>query len=171
MRTGLRALALRIAVGRARSFTSVSALVDTNVLVYRFDPRFPQKQQAANDLLRRGIAEDDVQIPHQVLIEFVAVITRPVRGGAPLLSREEAARETELLLRQFMVIYPTEQVLRAAFYGQETYQLSWFDAHLWAYAEVYGLSTLVSEDFQHGRRYGKVVARNPFLEIKGEEAH
>jgi predicted nucleic acid-binding protein len=40
----------------------------------------------------------------------------------------------------------------------------WFDAHLWAFAEVYGLSELLSEDFQHGRLYGAVRAVNPFLQ-------
>jgi len=148
----------------------VPVLVDTNVLVYRFDPRFPQKQQAAKDFLRRGLSEDEIRAPHQVLLELVAVVTRPIRKGPSLLSREEAVRETELLLEQLTFIYPTERVLRTALHGLETYQLSWFDAHLWAYAEVYGLSTLVSEDFQHGRRYGTVTALNPFLGIEGEDA-
>ena len=43
------------------------------------------------------------------------------------------------------------------------YGLSWFDAHLWAYAEVNGIEELVSEDFQHGRMYGTVTVRNPFM--------
>jgi predicted nucleic acid-binding protein len=43
------------------------------------------------------------------------------------------------------------------------YRLSWFDAHLWAYAERYGVSEILSEDFEHGRRYGTVRVRNPFL--------
>ena len=34
------------------------ALVDTNVLVYRFDPRFPEKQSRAGELLREGIERD-----------------------------------------------------------------------------------------------------------------
>ncbi len=46
--------------------------------------------------------------------------------------------------------------------GAAAYQLPWWDAHLWAYAEVYGLETLVSEDFQDGRLYGSVRAVNPF---------
>ena len=46
--------------------------------------------------------------------------------------------------------------------GAAAYQLSWFDAHLWAYAEYYGLSELLSEDFQHDRLYGTVRAVNPF---------
>ena len=33
------------------------ALVDSNVLVYRYDPRFPDKQDVATSLLRRGLAD------------------------------------------------------------------------------------------------------------------
>ena len=60
-------------------------LVDTNILVYRYDPRFPDKQSTARDLLRRGLAEDAVRIPHQALLEFVAVVTRVRAGSKPLL--------------------------------------------------------------------------------------
>ena len=35
---------------------------------------------------------------------------------------------------------------------------------MWAYAEVNGLDTLISEDFQHDRLYGTVRAVNPFLD-------
>ena len=139
------------------------ALVDTNVLVYRFDPRFPRKQDAATELLRRGLADDQVRIPHQALVEFVAAVTRPLENGLPLLSPDEARREAEEILREFAVLYPTESLLRTAIRGWAAYQLGWFDAHLWAYAEEYGLETLISEDFQHERLYGTVRALNPFL--------
>ena len=43
----------------------MAALVDTNVLVYRFDPRFPDRQKVATEVLRRGIAEDSVRVPQQ----------------------------------------------------------------------------------------------------------
>lgn len=145
------------------------ALVDTNVLVYVFDPRFPQKQRAAAELLHRGLDRREIQLPHQAVVEFFAAVTRPTRKGPPLLSQAEALLETEELLELFTILYPTEEVLRTAVRGAAIYQLSWFDAHLWAYAEVYGLSSLVSEDFQHGRRYGQVTARNPFLGIQGED--
>ena len=39
----------------------MASLVDTNVLVYRIDPRFPEKQQRAVEVLRRGIAGDSVR--------------------------------------------------------------------------------------------------------------
>jgi predicted nucleic acid-binding protein len=141
----------------------VAVLVDTNVLVYRFDPRFPEKQRKATELLRKGIAEDSIRLPHQALVEFVAAVTRPIRGAAPLLAPDEARREAEELLSQFEVLYPTEALVRTALRGASAYQLSWFDAHLWAYAEHYGLAELCSEDFQHDRLYGTVRAVNPFV--------
>jgi len=145
----------------------VARLIDTNILVYRFDPRFPDKQGIATELLREGIAENDARLPHQAIVEFVAVVTRPLAGGEPLLSMPEAVREAEELLFQFEVLYPTEEQLRLALRGAVTYQLSWFDAHLWAYAEYHGLEELISEDFSHGRLYGTVRAVNPFSETGG----
>jgi predicted nucleic acid-binding protein len=141
----------------------VAALVDTNILVYRYDSRFPEKQRVATSLLRQGLIEDTVRIPHQALIEFVAAVTRPLDGGPALLAPADAHREVEELLGQFPVIYPTEAVVRTAVRGAATYRLPWFDAHLWAYAECFDLGTLVSEDFQHGRWYGRVRALNPFM--------
>lgn len=147
----------------------MAALIDTNILVYRFDPRVPRKQQIAEKVLRRHIADDSARLPHQAVLEFFAAVTRPIGGGPPLLSLTDAYRETEELLTQFPVLYPNESLVRTALRGKATYQLSWFDAHLWAYAEVYGLSELISEDFQHDRLYGTVRVLNPFLEPgKGE---
>lgn len=142
-------------------------LVDTNILVYRFDGRFAEKQATARDLLRKGLAADAIRIPHQALLEFVAVVTR-VRAGSsskPLLPPDEARREAEELMVQFPVLFPNAALVRTALQGAAAYQLSWFDAHLWAYAEHYGLDEIVSEDFEHGRLYGSVRVRNPFLRL------
>jgi predicted nucleic acid-binding protein len=141
----------------------VTALVDTNVLVYRFDPRFPAKQRRATALLREGLAADSVRVPHQAVVEFVAATTRPLGSGGALLSVEDARREAEEMLSQFVVLYPNESLVRLALRGAAAYGLAWFDAHLWAYADHYGLAELWSEDFQHGRRYGTVRVVNPFV--------
>ena len=149
--------------GRARNFTTAARLVDTNILVYRYDSRFPDHRRIATEILFSGIKDDSVRVPHQAIVEFVSVVTRPTRSGVPLLAPDEARREAEEMLREFQVLYPTEAVVRTALRGAATYQLSWFDAHLWAYAEHYGLAELVSEDFQHDRMYGTVRVVNPFL--------
>jgi len=93
------------------------------------------------------------------------VVTRPLLAGQPLLPPAEARREAEELLSQFDVLYPNDAVVRTALRGAAAYQLSWFDAHLWAYAEHYGIAEVLSEDFDDGRLYGTVRARNPFRNV------
>jgi predicted nucleic acid-binding protein len=141
----------------------VASLVDTNILVYCFDSRALVKRAQARELLRRGSAENTIQIPHQALVEFVSVVTRRRGYGTPLLPEEEAIRQAEGFMADFQVLYPNERVFRTALLGMATYRLSWFDAHLWAYAAHYGIPELLSEDFEHGRGYGTVRVRNPFL--------
>lgn len=152
--------------GQGRSFTSVAArvLIDTNILVYRYDPRFPDKQSTATEVLRDGIATGSARISHQSIVEFVAATTR---GGPKrqLLDMTDAIREAEEFMAAFPVIFPNDAVLRTALRGAAAYGLSWFDANIWAYAEVNGIEELLSEDFQHGRMYGTVSVRNPFLAL------
>lgn len=145
------------------------SLIDTNVLVYRFDARYPEKQAIATEALRRGIEDDSLRLPHQAIVEFVAAVTRvKASDGLPLLLPEDARREAEEFLSQFDVLYPTDALVRTALRGAAAYRLSWFDAHLWAYAEHYGLGEILSEDFQDGRLYGSVRVRNPFLRGAGD---
>ena len=117
--------------------------------------------------MREGILSGDLRVPHQAIIEFVAATTRPIANGASLLTPDEARREAEELTLQFPILFPDAAVLRLALRGWATYGFSWFDAHLWACAEHFGLTTLYSEDFQDGRLYGTVRIVNPFIEFAG----
>lgn len=147
----------------------MASLVDTNVLVYRFDPRDPLKQRRATEVLEKGIAAQSVVVAHQSIVEFVAAVTRPQRslGGQPLIPLPQAVIEAEDLMAQIDVLYPSREVLVTAMRGTATYGLAWFDAQIWAVAEVHGLGELLSEDFQHGRHYGRVRVVNPFVEPGG----
>jgi predicted nucleic acid-binding protein len=118
----------------------------------------------ARRLFQRGALESELHLPHQALIEFVSLVTSRIVDGRPLLPAPEAARQAEELLTEFPVLHPNQAVFRMALRGMLTYQLPSYDAHLWAYAEHYGLPEILSEDFQHGRWYGNVRVRNPFLE-------
>ncbi len=139
-------------------------LIDTDILVCRHDDRFPDRQRVASEVLREGIATGSARIAHQSIVEFVAATTR----GEPenrLLDPAAARREAEEFIAQFPIVYPDASVLRMALRGAAAYGLSWFDAHLWASAEVHGIGELLSEDFQHDRMYGTVTVRNPFLSL------
>ncbi len=141
----------------------MASLVDTNILIYCFDPRNAHKRETARRLLREGRARDGLYIPHQAIVEFVSVVTRVLPHGSSLLPREEAWRQAEDLLAEFPVLYPNANIVRTALRGMAAYQLPWWDAHLWAYAEHYGVAEILSEDFEHGRLYGSVRVINPFL--------
>jgi predicted nucleic acid-binding protein len=65
----------------------------------------------------------------------------------------------------FDILYPDDELVRPALRGAAGYQLSWFDAHMWAYAECLGLAELFTEDFQHGRLDGAVRIVNPSFAI------
>ena len=119
----------------------MAALVDTNILVYRYDYRYERKQRIATEVLRRGADDGSVRVPHQAIIEFVAVVTRSVRGHI-ILPQDRALREAEELLREFKVLYPNELLLREAVRGCAAYRMSWFDAHLWP-----TLSTTASQNY------------------------
>jgi predicted nucleic acid-binding protein len=140
----------------------VAALVDTNVLVYLFDRRYPEKMRIAERLVSLGLTERTIALAHQTVVEFFAVTIRAGPGRGPLLTVDEAAQEVDELMLEFPVLYPNDGVVRLALRGAATYRLPWYDAHLWAYAEYYGLETLFTEDFQAGRIYGSVRIVNPF---------
>lgn len=141
----------------------MTRLIDTDVIVYRFDPRDKVKQGIATELMREGVGQ--VVVPHQVLLEFFSVVTKPRAdlGGQSLMSRKAAIERVERLQQQFIVLWPDAHVLSAALHGVVAYGLSWFDAHLWAYAQVNGIAEILSEDFEHGRHYGRVRVTNPFM--------
>jgi predicted nucleic acid-binding protein len=143
----------------------VATLVDTNILVYRCDPRDPRKRSAARDMLRRGEESGELRVPHQALVEFVNSVTKSRGRTPPLMTIEDATRQAELFMAEFPILYPNDHIFRTALRGMATYRLPWFDAHLWAYADHYGLPEILSEDFQDGRVYGAVRIRNPFVAL------
>jgi predicted nucleic acid-binding protein len=151
--------------GHEKNFTKIVAtLVDTNILVYCYDPRAKEKQAAARDLLRHG-TKHELCLPHQALVELVSVVTSSGGHRQRMLPDDEARRQAEELMAAFTVLYPNEKLFRTALHGMASYNLPWFDAHLWAYAEHYGLPEILSEDFEHGRIYGTVRIRNPFIAL------
>lgn len=141
---------------------TASGLIDTNVLVYRHDPSEPAKQRRASEFVRDLVARDAAIVPWQALTEFVAVTTRPRRGGPPLLTRDDARTEAETLAALFPVVLPTIDVFHTALEGVASHRLPWWDALLWATAARAGVPVVWSEDFAHGRVIGGVRIVDPF---------
>ena len=153
------------AAGRATSSTKIvldgmdRLLVDTNVLVYAYDPRDRLKQDVASVLLRELVLSERAVVSAQCLSEFFAVSTR--RLPEPLTS-VEALEQVERLSRACRVLDVTAAVVLEACRGVATHALSLWDALIWAVAKLNQVPYLLTEDGQHGRYLEGVRFLNPF---------
>jgi predicted nucleic acid-binding protein len=129
------------------------------VLVYgaagRLDER--RKHLIARDIISAG----EFAVSTQVLGEFYAVMRHP---QAERLS----IRDAQTWLQKLEVFCMTSidySVVHAASFIKERYKIQFWDAALVAAAERLKISTLLTEDLNHGQKYGSVTAINPF-EVK-----
>jgi predicted nucleic acid-binding protein len=132
--------------------------VDTNVLVYAHDTAEPDKNRIARTLVdelwrsRRGV------LSTQVLQEFYVVATRRLD---PPISRPEA-RELVSLYGRWKLVQVDSTLIVAASHLEEAHTISFWDALIVEAARVGGAVRLVTEDLQHGRRFGGLRVENPF---------
>ena len=130
--------------------------VDTNVLLYRFSDATPGKRDAANAWMDALWAADAGCISWQVLLEFYPNATR--KSGVAARIARQAIRD----LLPWNPISPTDEIIEHAWRWCDAAQLNFWDALILAAAEQSNCPYLLSEDFQAGRRYGKVTVVNPF---------
>ena len=132
---------------------------DTNVLVYCMDAGDPGRQARAIERFERACEQDTVVLSAQVLQEFYAVTTRKLQ---PALSPDAAQAQIERLAKFEVLGSSASSVLEATRLAAR-HQLQWWDALILEAALRAQADVLVSEDGQHGQRFGKLIYENPFL--------
>lgn len=132
---------------------------DTNVLVYCMDAGDPRRQSLAIARLERALQEGRVVLSTQVLQEFYAITTRKLQ---PPLPAGDARAQVERLATLDVLGSSAQGVLDAIELA-ERYRLQWWDALVLEAALRAQADVLVTEDGQHGQRFGKLVLENPFL--------
>jgi predicted nucleic acid-binding protein len=137
----------------------MSTFFDTNILVYAVDASDPARKEIAIERFARAVKDDSVMLSTQVLQEFYNITTRKLRP--PLSAREAAGQVSQLCA--FDVVGSTAESVLAAVELQQKHRLSWWDALILEAALRANADVLVSEDGQHGQRFGKLVVENPFL--------
>jgi predicted nucleic acid-binding protein len=134
-------------------------LIDTNLLIYLFDQNQPDRQSRAIDVLDRLEIMGLGRISVQNLAEFFSVSTRKL---APALSPEEALSQVNLFTRTWPVFDLTPLIVMEAGRGVRDYQMSYYDAQIWATARLNQIPTIFSEDFNVGATLEGVQFVNPF---------
>jgi predicted nucleic acid-binding protein len=130
--------------------------IDTNILIYRFDGRDPQKQATAAALLDDD--ELDIVISSQVLSEFFAVVTRKLKPPMPI----DGAIATVEALSELEVLPVTRNLVLDATRTARDLQLSYWDALILESASRAGAAELITEDLSAGSTLRGVTIRNPF---------
>lgn len=134
-------------------------LVDSNILVYIFDPRDHAKQRKALDVLDFLIARRLAVLSVQCLTEFF----RAVRWRLPQpLSHDQALAHVEDFTLSCRVLPLTPPVVMDGCRGCQDHGLAFWDALIWAVTKLNGILYILTEDEEHGRVIEGVRYLNPF---------
>lgn len=135
---------------------------DTNVLVYAHSRDAPAKRALAQAVIEEAMAQDSFVLSTQVLAEFFSTVVRRKDMGP--MQAQELVR---LWGEHDVVPHTAELVLRGISLHVE-HSVSFWDALIVQAALDSQCDVLLSEDLQHGRRFGGLEVRNPFI---AGEAH
>lgn len=122
--------------------TAAIALIDTNVLVYAYDPRDVAKGERARDILKQ-LCEGGGALSVQVLGEFYWTVRRSLK---PPLAAQEASIQIEILLHSWQIFPLTTGIVAEAVRGAQRYQFPYWDALIWATAKLHDVPHVLSED-------------------------
>lgn len=136
-------------------------LIDTNVLVYSCDLAEPEKRSRAKQILARLQAESIGCFSVQCIAEFFHATTR---GASPILTIQEATEQAGVLLASYPTFPLTPMVLVNAMRAVREHRLSYYDAQIWACAQLNQIPVVFSEDFSDGQVLEGVRFVNPFTE-------
>lgn len=136
------------------------AFFDTNVLVYLFDNRDPEKKSRAQQVLAEEFERGRAVLSTQVLQEFYWAVTRKL--ATPLT--EEVAEEVARDFSELQLVRVDAPMILAAITRSRSGSLTFWDALIVEAALRAGAGRLLTEDLQHGQRIEGLTVENPFRE-------
>lgn len=135
--------------------------LDTNVIVYSFDPNFSNKQYIAQHLIRNALTGQGC-ISYQVVQEFFNVATRKFKTP---LSLKDCKIYLNDVLEPLCEIFPSIEFYSHALQIREQRQYSLYDSLIITAALQSNCTILYSEDMQHGQDINQLTITNPFFDL------
>ena len=134
-------------------------LIDSNVLVYAYDPSDSVKQGRAAEIIDTLIEQRRAILSSQCLSEFFNSVR--LRIAQPL-SNAVALSQVEILARSCRVLEITRNTVLDACRGSVQHKMSIWDALIWSVARLNEVSWILTEDGQHNQLIEGVRYLNPF---------
>jgi predicted nucleic acid-binding protein len=139
--------------------TAPLILVDTNVLVYFYDPNSPEKQKDAGAVLDRLHETGLGRLSVQTLAELINAAMRKLD---PPFTPLQAMEQASFFAASWQILDLTPQIVLEAVRGVRDHALAYYDAQIWAAARLNQIPVIFSEDFQDGQVLEGVRFVNPF---------
>jgi predicted nucleic acid-binding protein len=133
------------------------SFLDTNILVYAYDPSDPHKQNISKDLVRGAFLGRNM-ISAQVLAEFVSTLLHKIavrRTAAEIAAMPD-------ILSPIKLVIPDADMIRRAVEVHAAYGIHFYDGMIVAAAERAGCENILSEDLNSGQEYFGLAVANPF---------
>jgi len=134
-----------------------SVLLDTNILIYTFDPRDEVRQEHVIAVLLKLEENEQGCLSVQCLSEFAnAAITKLRLSAGDIMAK----------INEWQNVFPVfnlmPQIILEATRGVRDHKLSFYDAQIWASAKLNQVPVIFSEDFQNGQTLEGIRFVNPF---------
>lgn len=134
--------------------------LDTNIFIYSFDSSAPEKSLRATRLIQKALATGKGAVSYQVVQEFFNVALR--RFAQPMRP-EEAEEYLKTVFLPLLRVHSSQSLYLNALGLASRNRLPWYDSLILASALQAQCGLLLSEDFQHGRKFEDLQIENPFL--------
>lgn len=141
-----------------------TVFVDTHVLLYGEDAAFPKKQARALEWLEALWRSRSGRLSVQVLDEFYVALTRKLKPAYPLGDARAEVRRYQT----WQPLTLDHPLIEAAWAFEARYGLNFWDSLIVASAQQLGCDVLLSENLQHGQKFGEMRVVNPFQATPAE---
>jgi predicted nucleic acid-binding protein len=134
--------------------------LDTNIFIYSLESDEAKKSRRASRLIEEALATRKGVISYQIVQEFYNVALR--RFAEPIRAAD-AERYLDSVLVPLLGVHSSQALFIEAIRLTLDHHLSWYDSLIVAAAIQAQCKVLITEDLQHGRRFGDLRVENPFL--------
>lgn len=138
---------------------SVEVFLDTNILVYTFDAKAPEKRDRARAIVREALETGTGAISWQVTQEFLNVALHKFKNPMTL---GESSDYLEQVLVPLWRVHSSAELIHDALQIQRQTQYRFYDSLIVASAVQSGATILYSEDLQAERIFGRTKIVDPF---------
>lgn len=139
---------------------SDSYFIDTNIFIYSFDRRNPEKQMIAQEIILKSLIDGKGIISSQVIQEFFNVATRKFSST---LSSNDCMEYLQTVLKPLCKVFASIELYEKTLEIIGKYNYTFYDSLMIAAALHADCSLLYSEDFQHSQQIEGLMLVNPFV--------